>query len=304
MRYSTMLLLAALAAPSCGGDGVPATDARDVPPARLPGDSALPAPLPADRTETLQPGDTARAVPDAEVGTSDAAGMPADMRPAPPASSRPSGQQMPAEPADPIAARASAVDSEAILRRASSAYENIRSLSADFVMNREIPALRQTITSRGTLYQRSPDRIALRFSDPDGDLILGDGEYFWVYYPSVNPAQYMRQPAAVADRSGVDLQAQFVGNPVDRFDATLHGTETVAGRQAHVLTLVPRQRAEYRSLKVWLDTRDSLARRFEIVEHNGTMRRFDLDNIQTNITIPDATFRFTPPPGARNIAPG
>jgi outer membrane lipoprotein-sorting protein len=299
-----MLLLAAIAVASCGGDAVPATDARDVPPARLPGDSALPAPLPADHTETLQPGGTTRTAPDPGTGVSDAAASAADTRPATPAAGRPPGQQQPAEPEDPTAAAAAAVDTEAILRRASSAYANIRSLSADFVMNREIPALRQTITSRGTLYQRSPDRIALRFSDPDGDLILGDGEYFWVYYPSVNPDQYMRQPAAAADRSGVDLQAQFVGNPVDRFDATLHGTETVAGRQAHVLTLVPRQRAEYRSLKVWLDGRDSLARRFEIVEHNGTMRRFDLDNIQTNITIPDATFRFTPPPGARNIAPG
>jgi outer membrane lipoprotein-sorting protein len=288
---------------SCGRDAVPNGDGPDVPPAQLPGDSAALVPEPADNTGAVQPGDTALRSPAADPGAADGADAGGVARPA---------AQTPTQPATaPTSAagqsdppQAVAGDTEAVLRRASTAYENIRSMRADFVMSREIPALRQTITSRGTLYQRSPDRIALRFTDPDGDVILSDGQYFWVYYPSVNANQYMQQPALEAGRSGVDLQAQFVGNPVDRFEATSHGTEAVGGRQTNVLTLVPRQRAEYRSLKVWLDTRDSLARRFEIVEHNGTMRRFDLDNIETNITIPDATFRFTPPPGARNITPG
>ena len=287
-----------LATTSCSRDSVPGGDGPDVPPAQLPADSAARVPEPADNLETLQPGDTVAQTPARDPDGADAGGA---ARPAPQPPTQSPAAAIPA-PAESGATQAG--DTEAVLRRASAAYENIRSLRADFVMNREIPALRQTITSRGTLYQRSPDRIALRFTDPDGDVILSDGQYFWVYYPSVNANQYMQQPALEAGRSGVDLQAQFVGNPVDRFEATSHGTETIAGRQAHVLTLVPRQRAEYRSLKVWLDARDSLARRFEIVEHNGTMRRFDLDNIQTNITIPDATFRFTPPPGARNITPG
>jgi outer membrane lipoprotein carrier protein len=203
-----------------------------------------------------------------------------------------------AQPAHPSA------DGAAILRRASAAYENVRSLQADFVMNFENPLLRQRLTSRGTLYQRQPDRIALRFSDPAGDLILGDGQYFYMYQPSNNPDQYFRQPAAAAGETGVNLQAQFVGNPVERFNFTLEGTESVGGRGAHVLNLVPRQRADYRSLKVWIDDRDSLVRRFELTEHNGSIRRFDLQNMQVNPTIPDAVFRFTPPPGARAVAPG
>jgi outer membrane lipoprotein-sorting protein len=114
----------------------------------------------------------------------------------------------------------------------------------------------------------------------------------------------LRAPAAAAGESGVNLQAQFVGNPVERFTWTDHGTESVAGRQARLLTLEPRQRAEYRSLRVWLDEGDALARRFEITEHNGVVRRFDLQNMQVNPSIPDAVFRFTPPDGVRIVPAG
>jgi outer membrane lipoprotein carrier protein len=192
----------------------------------------------------------------------------------------------------------------AALRQASDAYASVRSLRADFVMNFENPLLRQVTTSRGTIHQRQPDRIALRFSEPAGDLILSDGQFFWVYYPSVNAQQVIRSPAAAGGETGVNLQAQFVGNPVERFRYELHGTETVAGRAARVLTLVPRERAEYRSLKVWIDTRDGLVRHFELTEHNGNMRRFDLQNMQVNPVVPESVFQFTPPAGARIIDAG
>jgi outer membrane lipoprotein carrier protein len=206
-----------------------------------------------------------------------------------------------AQPAPPPAA---ADEGATILRRASAAYDNVRSLQADFEMNFENPLLRQRLTSRGTIYQRQPDRLALRFTDPAGDLIVSDGQYFWIYYPSNNAQQVTRAPAAAAGQSAVNLQAQFVGNPVERFSYTLEGAESVGDRQAQVLTLVPRQRAEYRSLKVWIDSRDSLVRRFEITEHNGSVRRFDLRNMQVNPTIPEAVFRFTPPDGVRVVSPG
>jgi outer membrane lipoprotein carrier protein len=199
---------------------------------------------------------------------------------------------------------ATAEEGAAVLRRASAAYENVRSLQAEFEMNFENPLLRQRLTSRGTIYQQQPDRLALRFTDPAGDLIVSDGQYFWIYYPSNNAQQVTRAPAAAAGQSAVNLQAQFVGNPVERFSHTLDSAESVDGRQAQVLTLVPRQRAEYRSLKVWIDNRDSLVRRFEITEHNGSVRRFNLQNMQVNPSIPDAVFRFTPPDGVRVVSPG
>lgn len=195
-------------------------------------------------------------------------------------------------------------DGTQVLRRAAAAYEDVRSMQATFVMQFNNPLLRQQTTSRGTLYQQRPDRIALRFTDPDGDVILSDGEHFYIYQPSIDANQATQSPVTAGGGGGVDLQAQFVGNPTERFRYTLEGRESVAGRPADVMVLVPRQRAEYRSLKVWFDTRDSLARRFEITEHNGSIRRFDLSGLQVNTSIPPAVFRFTPPANVRIVRVG
>jgi hypothetical protein len=99
----------------------------------------------------------------------------------------------------------------------------------------------------------------------------------------------------------LDLQAHFLGDPVERFRAELHGQETLDGRTTHVMTLTPRERTSFRALKVWVDARDHLVRRFEIVEENGSVRRFDLSGLELNPRLPDDLFRFTPPAGARVV---
>ncbi len=177
-------------------------------------------------------------------------------------------------------------------------------MQSDFTMQVDNTLLRTKTTSRGTLYQRRPDRILLRFTQPEGDVIVGDGTYFWVYYPSLDRTQVMRAPASQAGTGGVDLQAQFLGDPVERFRYTLHGEETLDGRATHVLTMVPKADAGYEKLKVWVDASDSLVRRFELTESNGTVRRFDLANLRINHALDDALFRFTPPAGVRVVGRG
>lgn len=308
MRTDRIVLVfaTALAFVACGSEGERAP--RDAAPADA-GPLGGPA---AEAAETpAQPGDadaTAGAetthtraadslTTDSSRGPSAATGTAAG-RPAPLDTTTPAAEPERAEAAD------AQDDGARILRAASAAYDNVRSLEAEFTMRHENPILRSTTVSRGTLFQRRPDRILLRFSEPEGDMIVSDGTYFWVYYPSVDAEQVMRAPASVAGSGGVDLQAQFVGDPVERFRYTLDGRESVDGRTAHVLTLAPKTDMGYTRLKVWVDTSDSLVRRFEITEHNETVRRFDLDGLRVNPTLDDDLFRFTPPPGAQVIERG
>jgi outer membrane lipoprotein carrier protein len=195
-------------------------------------------------------------------------------------------------------------DAADVLRRAAAAYGRVETLRADFVQRLENPLLRTRTASRGVLYQRRPDRFLMRFSEPDGDVIVSDGTHFWVYYPSVDAGQVIRTPAGEGRAGAVDLQAQFLGDPLRRFAVTAEGEEDVAGRRATVLTLVPRDPAPYRSLKVWVDTRDHLVRRFEIREESGAVRHFELTNVQVNGRLPDDLFRFSPPAGTQVIDRG
>jgi outer membrane lipoprotein carrier protein len=191
-----------------------------------------------------------------------------------------------------------------LLRRTAQAYAAVRSLQANFTMLTQNSLLGTRVSSRGTLFQRQPDRILLRFEEPKGDIILGDGRYFWIYYPSTDATQVLRAPAASAPTGGVDLQAQFVGDPVTRFQHTAQGHEPVQGRDAAVVTLLPREERGYDRLKVWIDTGDFLVRRFEITEPNGITRLIELRDLTLNPAFADDLFRFTPPPGVRIVERG
>jgi outer membrane lipoprotein carrier protein len=188
-----------------------------------------------------------------------------------------------------------------VLRRASAAYANVKSLRADFTQKRENPILGSTNVSRGTLYQKRPDRFLMKFSDPAGDVIVSDGRYFWLYYPSADARQVLRAPASSNAAGGVDLQAQFLGDPLRRFTHTYHGSETVSGRKTHVITMVPKENVGYRSLKVWVDAQDALVRRFVLTESNGVVQEITLSNLAVNPTLSNSLFEFTPPATAKII---
>jgi len=197
-----------------------------------------------------------------------------------------------------------AADPDAILERASAAYESLRSIQASFRQEARNPLLRRTVRSRGILYQRQPDFFLMRFEEPSGDVIVSDGDHIWVYYPSVDSAQVLRMPAA-RGAGATDLRSQFIGDPAGRFRASLRGEEAVDGRPADVLVLEPRDGgASYRSLVAWIDRADGLARRFEITETNGLVRRFDLSSLRRNPALPESLFRFEVPAGVRVVDRG
>jgi outer membrane lipoprotein carrier protein len=204
-------------------------------------------------------------------------------------------------PASPVAPTAGEEQGAAILRRAATAYKTVSSMKADFTQKRDNPILGSTTISRGTLYQKRPDRFLMKFSDPAGDVIVSDGRYFWLYYPSADKRQVMRAPAQAGAAGGVDLQAQFLGDPLTRFTHTYHGRQDMGGRSTHVLTMVPKQNAGYKSLKVWIDDKDALVRRFVLTENNGLVQEFTLSGLTLNPALSNDLFKFTPPADAHII---
>ncbi|MEX0911868.1 MAG: outer membrane lipoprotein carrier protein LolA, partial [Gemmatimonadota bacterium] len=189
-----------------------------------------------------------------------------------------------------------------ILDRAERAYAQLRSMEADFVQQVYVPLLERTIDSRGKIFHRAPDRFLMRFSEPAGDVVVADGRYVWMYYPSNDPIQVMRSPLTEGGQQA-DLQREFLSDATERYRATRTGSENVGGRQTHALTLVPRSASPYQEIRIWVDAQDSLVRRFEITEQNGSVRRLEMRNLRPNVPLGDDLFEFTPPPNAQVIEP-
>lgn len=287
MKFSSVavlaLLFAGIACDQAAPDSLEAprsgSSADSIPTRPRTADSGYGSVIPEDSVPAGQPSAVAEEIPEA-VRRDD---------PEPPSS--PAAAE--AEPAAP----ATTDQASTILLRAERAYAAARSLQADFIQDLTVPLLASSQRSRGDIFHRKPDRFLMRFSDPAGDVVVADGTHVWLYYPSSDPKQVIRTSIGEAGR--LDLQREFLSNPTERFSATLHGTENVDGRPAHVLTLVPRTASPYRQVRIWVDARDALVRRFEITENNEAVRRVELRNLRTNVELGDQLFSFTPPAGAQ-----
>lgn len=197
-----------------------------------------------------------------------------------------------------------AQDVPAALARAESAYRKLTSLRAEFEQTIVNPMLGGPESSRGTLYLVPPSKFAMRFTEPAGDRIVADGEWLWAYTPSTVPGQVIRQPVPQAGAATPNLFAQFVDRPLERYDATAAGRDTVAGDPVDLVTLVPKvEGLPFRRVTIAVSRETGLLRRLAIVEDSGQRRTLVLTAMAPNAPVLPAEVRFDVPRGVKVVSP-
>jgi outer membrane lipoprotein carrier protein len=203
-------------------------------------------------------------------------------------------------PRHPVAAQAP--DAGAILDGAVAAFARVKTLRADFTQIVRDPMLGGSDTSWGEFLEQRPNKFAMRWRHPAGDLILSDGVAFWVYLPSSAPKQAVRSTLTGRPGESADLVAEFLDRPRQRFTASYVRSDSSGQRATDVLSLVPRlANVPYRRVQIWVDRADSLVRRVEINEGSGAVRRIVFDRLRANVPIPASSFVFRPPAGVRVV---
>ena len=197
--------------------------------------------------------------------------------------------------------RLSAQDADTILNRAMAAFQDVATLRADFVQTVRDEMIGTNSTSRGEFLQQRPNRFAMRWRDPAGDVILSDGSWLWVYLPSSAPNQVVKAAITSGSRSP-DVVAEFLERPRERFVISYLRTDPVGNRPADILSFVPRQSGgPYRRVLLWIDRQDNLPHQVEITEASGAVRRVTFDRVRINAALPASAFAFRPPAGARVV---
>lgn len=191
-----------------------------------------------------------------------------------------------------------------LVDRAASEHAKMRTARVQFTQIITNPLTGTRINARGHVLRRAPDLLAINFTDPAGDKIIADGKSVWVYLPSTNPGQVMKLTPGGSDAERLDPASQLLRSPRSRFNIADGGTATVGGRQTRLVLLTPKGRESFTRAKVWIDTRNSLVRKFEVTEPSGLVRNVTLTSIQANVAVPASAFRFTPPRGVRVIDQG
>ncbi|MXX55506.1 MAG: outer membrane lipoprotein carrier protein LolA [Gemmatimonadetes bacterium] len=191
-----------------------------------------------------------------------------------------------------------AQESVQAMEAAAELYRDVAAMCADFEQAIEVRLARRTIQSAGRVCQQRPNLFSMRFSDPDGDMVISDGEFFWVYYPSLDDVQVNRYPVSDAPASR-DFFRELLEDPGVKYDAEEGGVEAVGGRECRVVTLTPRAGAAYDRARLWVDTGSHVIRRLEIHEQSGNVRTVTLRGLDLSPSIDPGTFVFEVPEGAR-----
>lgn len=200
-------------------------------------------------------------------------------------------------------ARAQQSPARAAVQRAVDAWKPVRTVRATFQQTVHNALTGTSANAEGEYVQRRPDRISVRFRDPDGDRIVADGTWLWLYLPSSTPGQVIKQPAAADGTGTVDLTGEFLDDPFVKYDVADRGAATLDGRPVRVVQLTPRPGGPtaFSHATVWIDDGDAYIRQFEVEQSNGVTRRVHLTSLRVNVPVDEAAFTFVVPKGARVV---
>jgi len=187
--------------------------------------------------------------------------------------------------------------------RAVAAWAKVRTVRGTFEQTVSNPLVDSKATTHGEYAQERPNRLSIRFSAPQTDAIVSDGQVLWVYLPSSAPGQVIKRPATDRASVPIDLTGQFLDAPRAKYTIAPVGTKTVDGHATHAFTLTPKPgtSATFTKATVWIDDDDSLIREFESTEASGVVRHVHLTSVQVNAPVDRATFTFKIPKGAKVV---
>ncbi|MGH7544146.1 MAG: outer membrane lipoprotein chaperone LolA [Gemmatimonadota bacterium] len=195
----------------------------------------------------------------------------------------------------PAAGLGSQSDPEQVLRRADRALDGLETLRAEFDQRVYNPVLERTTTGHGTLTYRSPELFRIAYSDPEGDVVVNDGERVWIYLPSSQPGQVIRQPAG---QSGVQNPLTYLRDLRNDYVAVSGGTQTVAGHPTDRLVLTPAgPRAPFMLLEVWVERETGFLRQVRTRTDEGVATTYTFVRLEPNVRLSAGAFEFEPPRG-------
>ena len=125
--------------------------------------------------------------------------------------------------------------------------------------------------------------------------MVDDGAWVWIYLPSSQPDQVIRQPA---DGSGGANPLTYLRDLREMYALELAGSEAISGETSDHLSMEPRVGdAPFTHVDVWVGRQTGLLRQVRTVTPDGVEKSYTFTRLEPGAAVPDSRFRFTPPSG-------
>ena len=190
-----------------------------------------------------------------------------------------------------LCAQQSAPSVHDIASRVDRHYNQLHSLRSGF--SETFQGMGMKRTESGTLLLQKPGRMKWDYSSPPGKIFLLDGKYAWFY--TAGDARVQRISAKKLDDLRSPLRFLLGHTELEKEMSNLTMTAGPAG--SYTLTGQPKGQEDRVKKLALTVTADGVITAIDVEETGGALTHFTFSGEETNITIPQLTFKFTPPPG-------
>jgi outer membrane lipoprotein-sorting protein len=175
--------------------------------------------------------------------------------------------------------------------RGQKANAAIKTLTARFTETTTSTLLTKPIVARGRLAVQRPSRVVLRYTDPDGRVVLIDGDRMTTSWPS----RSLTQVTDIGTAQG-RVQKYFVNGTAaelrGQFDIQDHGA--AADRpDLYYVTMVPKRkqiRESLTQLELWVNRSSLLLDAIKMTFANGDTKTMAFEDVVPNATIEPGSF--------------
>jgi outer membrane lipoprotein carrier protein len=188
---------------------------------------------------------------------------------------------------------------EQVVEKIQKRYDAAKDFRARFNQTLTNAAFGRKTSSTGEVLLKKPGRMRWNYAQPEPKMYLSDGTTLWLYEPEDRQAfkqdlKSSQLPSALAFLTGQ-------GKLAAEFDVAFAPPQTPYGApRDYVLALTPKApQAQVKTIVFVVDPATFDVRESVITDQQANVNDLLFSDIRFNTNVPDATFRWSPPPGVR-----
>lgn len=182
-----------------------------------------------------------------------------------------------------------------VIREVTKRQKQLQTLQADFRQEKELALLAQPEVSTGSFVYSKPNDVLWTYQSPKPVVMLISKGWLTTYYPNLRKAErlevsryqdrifrYMAASAAL-EELGKYFDFTFIESKRDPF---------------YTLELTPKTKTvgrRVKKIKIWIDRGSYLTTKFEYVEGDGDLTRYEFSNVRVNEPVARGTFELKLP---------
>ena len=188
---------------------------------------------------------------------------------------------------------------DALVAEVQKTYSGVNTVRANFTQTTRNQMSGAAEAQKGRLLMQRPRKLRIEIGTPVRSAVVSDGATMWIYAADVKQVIVQRE---LGGSSGVGVLLDDLGRLTELFTAELR--ESPGPRPGHLVHLVPKQPAAYKSIDLSVGKARYLLQRLVITDAMDGVTDMEFSGVLLNTPVTAAEFTFKAPPGVQVIQGG